>query len=124
MRYKIANEIARVYLKYKSYSSKINYTDQILGIQPRERNPLSRRKAMLAVSEWALAKRINRQLGQCGEKLIKSRGEGPRAEVGDWYVLNTAHNFVVLHHVNVEGLAKELGVLSVAERLNSKVGGP
>jgi hypothetical protein len=68
------------------------------------------------VTTGALIKRINRKLALEGQKLIKSGGEAVRTEMGDYYIIDD-HNFLVLYRVNLEVLARDLGVLG-ADRLS------
>jgi hypothetical protein len=69
------------------------------------------------VTVRALVQRINRTLGKKGEKLLTARGEGAREEVGDYYVINVDRNILMLHHVNLEALGRELDVLKPWETL-------
>jgi hypothetical protein len=59
----------------------------------------------------ALIRRVNRRLAKRGQKLITTRGERARAELGSYYLIDTDTSGLVLHHVNVEVLARELGAL-------------
>jgi hypothetical protein len=69
------------------------------------------------VSEWALVKRINRALRPEWQQLKKVRGGRAWMDLGDFYILDVRHNFVVDHHVDIEELGRELEVLAPYERL-------
>jgi hypothetical protein len=72
---------------------------------------------LYAVTEAALIKRINRKLAAHGERVRKTRGERGRIDRGDFYVIDIDRNIDMLWHVDIEVLARKLGVLSVAESL-------
>jgi hypothetical protein len=74
-------------------------------------------KEGVPVTMRALTQRINRKLAERGEKLIKARGATARAEVGDWYVLDTNRSALVLLRVNPEALGRKLGILEAWERV-------
>jgi len=74
----------------------------------------------MLVSKNAVIARINRNLWHGGGVLEKSRGERVRISIGDYYVLNVNHNFIFRHHVNVEVLARELGVLEEWEQVEDE----
>jgi hypothetical protein len=65
----------------------------------------------------ALVQRINRKLAKQSEKLIKARGQAARANLGDWYVVNTDKKTMVLSRVDPEKLARKLGVLEGWEQV-------
>jgi len=68
------------------------------------------------VSENALLKRVNRVLKKNGEVLRKARNR-QEDELGHFYMLDRAQNsnFVIQRDVDMESLARELGVLSPRE---------
>jgi hypothetical protein len=69
------------------------------------------------VSMKALVRRVNRRLVKQGQKLIKTRGERVRAELGDMYVIDTNTSALILFRVNVEVLARELGALQTWQKV-------
>ncbi len=69
------------------------------------------------VSVRAVEQRINRKLAEKRQRLMRSRSERARAEVGDHYVVDVDRNLLVLHHVNLEALARKLGVLAEWEAI-------
>lgn len=75
------------------------------------------KKKHVPVSEPAVLQRINRTLAKELQTLKVTRGERARIEVGDYYVLDHNRNFIVATHVDVEGMACELGVLREYEQL-------
>jgi hypothetical protein len=74
-------------------------------------------KVKVPVSKRALAQRISRALEKQGEKLMATRGEGARMELGDFYVIDVSRNFVTAKDVDLESLGRELGVLKPYEAL-------
>jgi hypothetical protein len=60
--------------------------------------------------DWKLAKRINRQLEKQERKLRKMRGESMVSNFGEWAVWDIRYNVISERFVDVEVLAKELGV--------------
>ena len=71
-------------------------------------------KEKVAISERALTQRINRKLASDMKRLCKARGNVSR-DVGDYYVINYRINAVMQKDVDVEKLARELGVLKAWE---------
>jgi hypothetical protein len=71
------------------------------------------------VSVRALVQRINRKLAARGEKLMATRSDRWRGELGDYYAVKVNGNSVVVKHVDLATLGRELGALqpweSVAE---------
>ena len=60
----------------------------------------------------ALIKRVNRKLAIEGMKLKASRGIYFRSSLGDYYLVKVPSNFMVEIKVDVEALARKLGVMS------------
>lgn len=75
------------------------------------------KKEKVPVSERALVQRINRKLKASGQQLKAARGERAEAEVGEYYVIDTHRNILILKHVNLAALGVELGALADWERL-------
>lgn len=71
----------------------------------------------MLVTQSAVISRINRKLAHEGEALKKSRSMRMYLEVGDFYILNINGNYIVRHHMDVEDLARELGVLYPFEEI-------
>src|SRR4051812_34734499 len=69
------------------------------------------------VSRRALTQRIDRVLAPAGRKLVKSRGERARIDVGEYYVLDTNANTIVWKQFDLEAYARSLGALHPWERL-------
>jgi len=63
------------------------------------------------ISERALVQRINRKLAAQNEVLKKTRGAHAFLDLGDYYVLDARHRFVLHKEVDPVALGKELGVL-------------
>jgi hypothetical protein len=70
-------------------------------------------KREVAISERALVARINRKLAPDLEQLHKSR----RLDVGDYYLVDHRINGVIGKDVDVEALARELGVIKEWEKV-------
>ena len=65
------------------------------------------------VSERALLLRINRRLKSDLEAVKKTRG-GPRrfSDLGDYYWVDYRRNFMLNHHLDLEAVGREMGVLA------------
>jgi hypothetical protein len=74
-------------------------------------------KVGIPVTERALIQRINRVLRRDGRILKVTRAEQAVREVGQYYVLGLDRNAVRTLHVDIQELARELGVLRSFERL-------
>ena len=68
------------------------------------------------VSERGLQKRINKQLAEENERLVKSKGLKTITELGEWYIVDF-NNCIVAWHCEIEKLAREIGVLKPSESL-------
>jgi hypothetical protein len=77
-------------------------------------------KAGIPVTERALIQRVNRVLRSDGRILKVSRGDGARREVGRYYVVGFDRNAVRTLHVDIQELARELGVMRSFERLEER----
>jgi len=67
-----------------------------------------------------LIARINRKLrqkGRLGWVLKTSRSQHAEIDLGRYFIVDMERNFIEQHHVDVEKLARELGVLAPWERL-------
>jgi hypothetical protein len=73
--------------------------------------PMVREDGRIPVSQAALLRRINRRLVVNGEKLRRTRGKKAVAQMGSWHVLDIRARRVVDGHVDIEELAREIGVL-------------
>ena len=69
------------------------------------------------VSTRALIQRINRKLATEQQQLKATRGERWRTELGDYYIIDANHNFVIAQHVDLEKLGRELECLPKWEKL-------
>jgi hypothetical protein len=69
------------------------------------------------VSLPALMARINRKLAPASEQLKAARGARARFDLGEYYVLDYARNFVMAFRVDPEDFGRELGVLKDWEAL-------
>lgn len=69
------------------------------------------------VTEGALIKRINRQLNKDTQRLCKTRGWRSFSNLGTYYILDYYYNLVTAHHIHLEFLGAELGVLDDDETI-------
>lgn len=69
------------------------------------------------VTEKALVGRVNRKLAPEFQALRTLRGKGFLGTLGRRYIVNLRNNTIVASHVDVEQLARELGVIDDHEAL-------
>ena len=69
------------------------------------------------VTRRALIQRANRALAKEGRLLRAYRGGRPDAWLGELFIVDTSRNIPVEGDVDLEKLAKELGVLKPFEKL-------
>ena len=69
------------------------------------------------VTSRAIIQRINRVLAKDLQVLKATRGERAQLDFGDHYVLDQSRGFVVDTHVDIEEMARGLGVLKDYEEL-------
>lgn len=76
-------------------------------------------KRINEVSEDALIKRINRKLKSSGtwEQVRTSRGQQLTQNLGRHYLLDVFRNMIGDHHIDIEDLARELGVMRPLEQM-------
>jgi len=70
------------------------------------------------VSYRAAIQRINRALAKDGRQLKASRGARATLDMGDFYIVDAGMNFVLEKDVDVEILARSLGVIKPYERVD------
>ena len=75
----------------------------------------SKQSILVPLSRRALLQRIGRTLARDGRRLKKTRAPSARERVGDYYITDSGE--VVAHHINLEQLGQELGVIETYERL-------
>ena len=68
------------------------------------------------VTTDALIKRINRKLAPQNEKLRTYRGERFFSDLGRYYVVDVNRNSIEAAHVDVEEMARQMGVMAKWER--------
>lgn len=76
---------------------------------------MKHKQQKVLISERALIARINRKLRHDEEDhlvLKKTRGDRALLDLGYFYLLNWHGNYINAHHVNIEALGRELGVLA------------
>lgn len=69
------------------------------------------------VTTNALIKRINRKLAPEGERLRTYRGRHWNSDLGWHYIIDVNRNGLVQGHVDVEKLAREMGVMREHEQI-------
>jgi hypothetical protein len=69
------------------------------------------------LSPRAVIQRINRALLKQGEVLRASRGWRAQMDVGHYFLVDIDKNFIVRKDVDLERMAKELGVLKPYEKV-------
>lgn len=84
---------------------------------------LKTKKYTVPISERALLARINRQLVKEDQKLVKTRSEKAKVEVGDYYLLHFERDAILRMRVDLEDLGHDLGVLKRYEVLDDGEGG-
>jgi hypothetical protein len=72
----------------------------------------------------ALTARINRHLAGQGQTLKRARGMTARAALGEHYLVDLVRNHVAARHVDIERLARDLGVLAGWEELADSQASP
>lgn len=73
------------------------------------------------VSERALVARIRRKLEKDGRVLKAGRRDSRwYAELGGWYIVDTAKNAVTSKHCDLEKLGRELGALKDFEEIEGQ----
>jgi hypothetical protein len=73
-------------------------------------------KEKVPVSERALVARLNRRLARDGEVVRKNRSRQDW-ELGEYYLLDIAHNSIPAKNIDIEVLGRELGCLRAREKL-------
>jgi hypothetical protein len=65
----------------------------------------------------AVLGRINRRLRQAGEHLYTNRADREQSTLGHYYIVNLRENRIARTHVDVEALAREMGLLKPWEEI-------
>lgn len=75
-------------------------------------------KKKIPISERALLARMNRKMASDEIQVKKSRiGSSVHQELGDYYSIDLKRNVVDSKHIDLEALARQLGVLAAFEEL-------
>jgi hypothetical protein len=74
-------------------------------------------KVKVPVTKRALIQRVNRALAKDGEQLKATKGAQAQLDLGEFYVVDVSLNAVSRKDVDLEKLARELGVLKPYEAL-------
>jgi hypothetical protein len=69
------------------------------------------KKLTVPISHRALWQRVDRKLRQRDELLKAARSERGRQQLGDYFVISSKYGGIVQDHVDIETLARKLGVL-------------
>ena len=78
----------------------------------RPRVPVTKTRAVIA--------RINRWIKAADERVKVTRGDRWRHELGDFYVVNFASNWIVNKDIDPETYARELGLLEDWEEVRDE----
>lgn len=65
----------------------------------------------VAVEAKELVRRINRVLTKERHRLVRSRSESDKSNLGEWYVVSTSTNAVTAWHSDIMELARETAAL-------------
>ena len=71
---------------------------------------------LIPLTQRALYQRLARALARSGKTLRKARAAPARRYVGDFFILSDSGG-IVAHHVDLQQLGRELGVLQAYEHL-------
>jgi hypothetical protein len=93
-------------------SKKAHRNPQAVPVARAQSKPL----LLIPLTPRALFQRLARRLAVDGRVLRKTRAASARDCVGDYFVID-GDGGIVMHHVNLQELARELGVLQSYERL-------
>jgi hypothetical protein len=77
------------------------------------------KQILIPLTQRALTQRISRALARDGKTLRKTRAAPARDRVGDFFIIND-NGGIVMHHVDLVQLARDLGVLQSYEHLIAK----
>lgn len=75
--------------------------------------------ASITISKGTAIKRLNRAMAHDYLQVKTTRSYVAYLEFGDHYVIDFNRNFIADHHVDIEALAKEWGVLRPFERVEA-----
>jgi hypothetical protein len=70
----------------------------------------------IPVSREAIYKRVNRVLSRRGEKIVAGLGHS-RQVTGNWYLVNLATGQITGVYLDIENVARSLGVMQPYEKL-------
>lgn len=70
------------------------------------------------ISKHALIQRINRRLAKDGEVLKAGLGEKVISDLGNYFIVDTSHNAIVSHDVEIEELGRKIKVLKPYETVD------
>ncbi|GAM09854.1 hypothetical protein OR1_02136 [Geobacter sp. OR-1] len=75
----------------------------------------------MAVDTKELVQRINRVLAKGRRRLVMSRSESEKSNLGDWYIISTSTKAVTDWYSDIGVLARETNVLMPHEYFNKAV---
>ena len=65
----------------------------------------------MKITDRALIQRINRKLKQNDEQLRTARTARAESSIGHYFIVDVRRNVIVTHHLDLEELGRQLGVL-------------
>lgn len=85
---------------------------------------MKKKPLLVPISERALFQRLSRTLGKKGERLKSNNRPGPAPDIGNYFIVSLERMSVVKTHVDLEELARELGILKPYERVEISAPAP
>lgn len=83
---------------------------------------MSKKPLLVPISERAVFQRLSRTLEKKGKRLKSNNRPGPAPDIGNYFIVSLERMSVVKTHVDLEKLARELGVLKPYERVEKGKG--
>lgn len=75
--------------------------------------------SIATISEAALLMRIDRFLSPLNQKVRKARGDYAKSSLGEYYLVDVDRNVILETHVQIEAMARRLGVLESWENVTT-----
>ena len=69
----------------------------------------------IPVNETSLLQRVNKILAKDDHRLVKSRSNGEKSNMGEWYVIETHNSQVVDFYCKIEEIGRTTGALKSYE---------
>jgi len=72
----------------------------------------------IPVNETSLLQRVNKILAKDDHRLVKSRSNGEKSNMGEWYVIETHNSQVVDFYCKIEEIGRATGALKTYEHFS------